>query len=78
MFVGFLVGQAILSSKNIGVSLGDPNVFRAVLGAGLAGVGWYQYQLYRKNEDLTDSLQMANGEQDVAVKSVDNLVSWDA
>jgi ABC-2 type transport system permease protein len=35
VFVAFLVGQAILSSKNIGVSLGDPNVLRAVFGAGL-------------------------------------------
>jgi ABC-2 type transport system permease protein len=35
VFAAFLVGQAILSSKNVGVSLGDPNVLRAVSGAGL-------------------------------------------
>jgi hypothetical protein len=34
VFVGFLVGQAILSSKSLGVSLGDPGVLRAVAGAG--------------------------------------------
>lgn len=33
-FTAFLAGQAILAGKNIGVSLGDPNVLRAVLGAG--------------------------------------------
>lgn len=35
VFVAFFVGQAILESKNVGVSLGDPNVLRAVFGAGL-------------------------------------------
>jgi ABC-type transport system involved in multi-copper enzyme maturation permease subunit len=35
VFVAFLVGQAILHSKNVGVSLGDPSVLRAVLGAGI-------------------------------------------
>ncbi|HEY3669915.1 MAG TPA: ABC transporter permease [Acidimicrobiia bacterium] len=34
VFVGFLVGQAILSTKSLGVSLGDPGVLRAVAGAG--------------------------------------------
>ncbi len=34
VFVAFLVGQAILKGKNLGVSLGDPHVLRAVLGAG--------------------------------------------
>jgi ABC-type transport system involved in multi-copper enzyme maturation permease subunit len=35
VFVAFLVGQAILSSKNVGASLGGPSVLRAVLGAGV-------------------------------------------
>ena len=34
-FVSFFVGQAILSSKHLGASLGDPNVLRAVVGGGL-------------------------------------------
>jgi ABC-2 type transport system permease protein len=34
-FVSFFIGQAILSSKDLGVSLGDPNVLRAVIGGGL-------------------------------------------
>jgi len=34
-FAGFLIGQAILASRDIGVGLGDPGVLRAVLGAGL-------------------------------------------
>jgi ABC-type transport system involved in multi-copper enzyme maturation permease subunit len=34
VFAAFLLGQAILNGKNIGVSLGDPHVLRAVLGAG--------------------------------------------
>jgi ABC-2 type transport system permease protein len=34
-FVSFFVGQAILSSKHLGVSLGDPNVLRAVIGGAL-------------------------------------------
>jgi ABC-2 type transport system permease protein len=34
-FVSFFIGQAILSTKNLGVSLGDPNVLRAVIGGGL-------------------------------------------
>jgi ABC-2 type transport system permease protein len=34
-FIAFFVGQAILSSKHIGASIGDPNVLRAVIGAGL-------------------------------------------
>jgi ABC-2 type transport system permease protein len=41
VLVAFLVGQAILNGKHLGVSLGDPHVLRAVLGAGayLAMVG---------------------------------------
>jgi hypothetical protein len=35
VFVAFLVGQAILSAKNVGVSLGGTSVLRAVLGAGI-------------------------------------------
>jgi ABC-2 type transport system permease protein len=35
VFVAFLVGQAILTGKNLGVSLGDPSVLRAVVGAGV-------------------------------------------
>lgn len=31
----FLVGQSLLSSRHIGVSLGDPGVLRVVLGTGL-------------------------------------------
>ena len=34
-FVSFFIGQAILSTKHLGVSLGDPNVLRAVIGGGL-------------------------------------------
>jgi hypothetical protein len=33
-FVAFLAGQTILNGKNLGVTLGDPSVLRAVLGAG--------------------------------------------
>ena len=32
-FVAFAIGQTILSSKHLNVSLGDPGVFRAVCGA---------------------------------------------
>jgi len=41
VFVAFFTGQAILQSKHINVSLGDPHVLRAVFGAGayLAIVG---------------------------------------
>jgi ABC-2 type transport system permease protein len=35
VLVAFLVGQAILHGKHLGVSLGDPHVLRAVLGAGV-------------------------------------------
>jgi ABC-2 type transport system permease protein len=34
-FVSFLVGQAILSSWHVGVTLGDHNVLRSVIGGGL-------------------------------------------
>lgn len=34
-FVAFTAGQAILASKGIGVSLGAPNVWRAIVGAGI-------------------------------------------
>ncbi len=34
VFTAFFVGQSILQSKHIGVSIGDPHVLRAVLGAG--------------------------------------------
>jgi hypothetical protein len=34
-FAAFFAGQAVLDTKGIGVSLGDPNVLRAVLGAGV-------------------------------------------
>lgn len=34
VFVAFFVGQAVLHGKHLGVSLGDPHVLRAVLGAG--------------------------------------------
>ncbi len=39
--VAFLAGQEIFASKQVGASLGDPGVPRAVLGAGLflAGIG---------------------------------------
>jgi ABC-2 type transport system permease protein len=39
--LAFLIGQAILSAHHVGVSLADPGVARAVIGAGLylAGVG---------------------------------------
>lgn len=33
-FGAFLAGQAVLAGKHLGVSLGDPDVLRAVLGAG--------------------------------------------
>jgi ABC-type transport system involved in multi-copper enzyme maturation permease subunit len=33
VFAAFTIGQAILSSKHLNVSLGDPGVFRAVCGA---------------------------------------------
>ena len=35
VFVTFFVGQAVLDGKHLGVSLGDPHVLRAVLGAGV-------------------------------------------
>ncbi|MDQ1431941.1 MAG: type transport system permease protein [Actinomycetota bacterium] len=35
VFAAFLVGQAILSGKNVGASLGGPSVLRAVVGAGV-------------------------------------------
>jgi ABC-type transport system involved in multi-copper enzyme maturation permease subunit len=40
-FVAFSAGQAILSKRGLGASLGDPSVLRAVLGAGayLTAVG---------------------------------------
>ncbi len=34
-FASFFIGQAILSSKHLNVSLGQPQVLRAVIGAGL-------------------------------------------
>jgi ABC-2 type transport system permease protein len=34
-FASFFIGQAILSSKHLSVTLGDPNVARAVIGGGL-------------------------------------------
>jgi ABC-2 type transport system permease protein len=34
-FTTFAIGQAILHSKHAGVSLGDPNVLRVVIGGGL-------------------------------------------
>ena len=34
-FVAFLLGQAILDGENLGTSLSEPSVLRAVLGAGL-------------------------------------------
>jgi ABC-2 type transport system permease protein len=39
--LAFFVGQAIFASKDVDASLGDPNVARAVFGAGLflAGIG---------------------------------------
>lgn len=42
-FVCFLAGQAIFTTRSIGVSLGDPGVLRAVVGAGLyiAGCGMF-------------------------------------
>jgi ABC-2 type transport system permease protein len=33
--VAFLIGQAILNRRSVAVSLGDPDVLRAVLGAGV-------------------------------------------
>ncbi len=33
-FIAFFAGQAVLDAKHIGVSIGDPHVLRAVLGAG--------------------------------------------
>jgi ABC-type transport system involved in multi-copper enzyme maturation permease subunit len=35
VFVAFFAGQAVLAGKHLGVSLGDPHVLRAVLGAGV-------------------------------------------
>jgi ABC-type transport system involved in multi-copper enzyme maturation permease subunit len=35
VFAAFLGGQAVLARKHIGASLGDPNVLRAILGAGI-------------------------------------------
>jgi ABC-2 type transport system permease protein len=35
VFAAFFVGQAVLDRKHLGVSLGDPRVLRAVLGAGV-------------------------------------------
>ena len=34
-FASFFIGQAILSTKHLNTSLGDPNVLRAVIGGGL-------------------------------------------
>jgi len=34
-FLSFFIGQAILSSKHLNASLGDPGVLRAVIGGGL-------------------------------------------
>ena len=34
-FLAFFVGQAILSSQHVGASIGQPDVLRAVIGAGL-------------------------------------------
>jgi len=34
-FVAFFIGQAILSTKDMGVSIGDPNVLRTVIGTSL-------------------------------------------
>ena len=34
-FASFFIGQAILSSKHLNVTLGDPNVLRAVIGGAL-------------------------------------------
>jgi ABC-2 type transport system permease protein len=34
-FLSFFIGQAILSTKHLNVTLGDPNVLRAVIGGGL-------------------------------------------
>ncbi|MCU1456761.1 MAG: transporter permease [Actinomycetia bacterium] len=44
---GFLLGQAILSQKGVGVSLGDPGVLRAVLSGGiyLAAIGLLGFAL---------------------------------
>jgi ABC-2 type transport system permease protein len=40
-FIAFFVGQSILAQKNLGASIGDAHVLRAVLGSGfyLAGIG---------------------------------------
>lgn len=35
VFVAFLLGQTILNGKSLGVTLSDPHVLRAVLGAGV-------------------------------------------
>lgn len=35
VFIAFFAGQAVLDTKHLGVSLGDPHVLRAVLGAGV-------------------------------------------
>ncbi len=34
-FIAFFIGQGILSAKDVGVSLGDPNALRTVIGTGL-------------------------------------------
>lgn len=34
-FAAFLIGQVVLSQQNLGVSLSDPSVLRAVIGGGL-------------------------------------------
>ncbi len=40
-FITFFIGQSILAGKHLGVGIGDPHVFLAVLGSGLylAGIG---------------------------------------
>jgi ABC-2 type transport system permease protein len=45
--IGFLAGQAVLATKHVGVSLGDPHVLRAVLAGGvyLAGIGLLGFAL---------------------------------
>jgi ABC-2 type transport system permease protein len=35
VFIAFFAGQAVLDTKQLGVSIGDPHVVRAVLGAGV-------------------------------------------
>lgn len=46
-FGSFIIGQAILSSKGIEASFGDPGVFRAVLGGALfvTGCGLFSFAL---------------------------------